>query len=173
MAEPGAQGDDQFQAAGDAENDADALAVKLLVAAVAGIYQRLFDGDEAEELGGIDRLQGIGEDAVLHRMKIDGGEKTAHLGVDLIRGFRVGIEIILGAPVTGRHFGDGIPALADITPESDLVLGLRKDAADADNGDRCRRYRRLPGLFYALFQWRYSLICAISNGSESLSAAAR
>ena len=170
MAEPGAQGDDELQAAGDTEDDADLLAIKLLVGAVAGVNQRLFDGDQTEELGSIDRFQGVGEDAVLHGMKIDRREETAHLGVDLIRGFRVGIEIVLRAPVTGRNFGDGIPARADITPESDLVLGLRKDAADTDDGDRCRR---LPGLFYALFQWRYSLICAISNGSESLSAAAR
>ena len=77
MAEAGAEGDDQLQGAGDAENDADALAVEILFRAVAGILQGLIDRHQPEELGGVGRLQGVGQNAVFERIEVDGGKKAA------------------------------------------------------------------------------------------------
>ena len=43
----------------------------------------------------------------------DGIEEAAARGVDAIGGFGVGVEIVGGVPVGGRHLADGVEAVDD------------------------------------------------------------
>ena len=136
MTEPGTERDDQFQGAGDAEDDADPAAVIVALRAVAGILEGLSGGHQPEQLRGVDRLQGVGGDVELHRIEGDRGEKAAALAVGHVRGFRILVEVVCNAPVGCRDLGDGIDPFADIGPVGRSVVGLGKEAADADDGQR-------------------------------------
>ena len=174
MAEPGAEGNDQFEGAGNAEDDADPFPVEFLAGAVAGIFQGLADGHQAEELGGVDGFQGVRQDAVLHGVKSDGRKKSAMFRIDPVRRFRVFVEIVFRPPVAFGNLGDGIHAVFNIGPEFADVIGLRKKAADADDCQRRSDGRILAVLFDTVcFQRRYSLMVSISRGAKERASASR
>ena len=102
MAEPGAQGDDQLQGAGDAEDDADPAPVIIPFRPVAGILEGLAGSDQAEELRGVDRLQDVGGDVEFHRVERNGRKKAAAPAVGHVGGLRVPVEVI-GNPPMGRR----------------------------------------------------------------------
>ena len=134
MAEPCAERDDEFQRAGDAEDDAGALLVEGLVR-VARVGERLLRGDHAKQLRrvrGFDVLRG---DAVFERVKIQRGQEAATLGVSEVGSLGVLIEKVRGLPVRGGDGRDGVHAGLDVGPVSAEVVRLREDATDANDGE--------------------------------------
>ncbi len=145
MSEPRSQRDDQFQRPGDAEKDADAAAVERLAGAVrphgvAGVFEGLLRGDESEKLRRVGGFEVAGGDAVGGGVEIDGIEEAAARGVDAVGRLGVGVEVVFGPPVGGRHVGDAIDAVLDVGPVRAEAVGLGEEAADADDrqrGGRC------------------------------------
>ena len=173
MTETGTEGHDQLQRAGDTENHADPVAIEFLVRGVTCILQGLFDSDQAKQLRRIDRLQGVGQHTVLHRVEIHRRKEAAVLGVYLVGRFRVRVKIIIGTPVAFGDLGDCINTLPDIAPEGSRVPGPGEKTAYADNRQR-RHGLRLPVLIeVVVLQLRNSLICSISRGVVSSASSSR
>ena len=70
------------------------------------------------------------------------------------------------------NLGNGVDPFADICPVGVLVVRLRKEAADADNGQRCSVGRDIPVHIF-IFHARYSLICVSSSGSTQMASAGK
>ena len=126
VAEPGAQGDDQLERAGDAEDHADAVALEPAGAgaavAVAGVLQRPARDQQAEELGRVGRLEVVGGDPELQRGEVDRREEPAPAGVGPVGRLGVGVEVVLDPPVRRRHVGDRVEPVADVGPEARQAL---------------------------------------------------
>ncbi len=162
-AESSAKRDDQFEGPGDAEDNTDFLLVVLLFGGITRVTQRLLNGNQAEQLGGVDRFQRVRQDVVFHRVEVDRRKKTTTLGIDVIGRFRVGSKIIIGTPVSFRHFCDCVDSRLYIGPEDTCVIGLRKQTTDPDNRQRACG---LIGLISAVvLQLRNSLICSTGRGA--------
>ena len=135
MAQARAQRDNQFQRAGNAEDDAYAAAVELAARAVAGVFQRHLGGQQAQQLGAVGGFQRVGRQAEFGRVEIHGEDESAAAGVGAVRAFGVLVEIIFRQPVGGWNFGDGVHAVLYVGPEAAGVLGFGKKAAYAYNGN--------------------------------------
>ena len=174
VAEAGAEGDHELQGAGDPEDDAGPAPVVVALRAVARIPQGLAGGHEPQELGGVDRLQGGRGDVVLQGVERDRREEAAALPVGHVRGLLIGSEVVVGVPVGGGDAGDGVDPLPDIAPECRGVVGPRKEAADADDGERRGRCRRDAVRSRVLSGHpRYSLSCSRGRGAARRSSGGR
>ncbi len=138
VSEPGAQGDHQLEGAGDAEDYADPVTVEGPARSVAGVLERFAGDQEAEELGGVGRLEVIGGDAELERGEVDWVEVAAAPGVGHVGGFGVAVPVVFGSPVGGRDLSDRVEPIADVGPVARQIFGLGKQAAHSDDRHRHR-----------------------------------
>ena len=147
MPEPGPQGDDQFQRAGDAEDHADPVAVERpgRAFAVARVVKRLAGDQKAEELGGVGRFQIIGGDPEVERREIDRGEKPAAPRIGSVGSLGVGVEVVFGSPVARGDLRDRVAATADVGPVAGKAVGLGEETSHSDDRhrDRVRRIDRV------------------------------
>ncbi len=151
VAEAGAQRDDELLRAGHAQDDADAVAVEgaAVVGAVAGVFQGPAGDQQAEELGGVGRVEVGRRDAELQGGEVDRVEEASATGVGAVGGLGVGVEVVLGAPVRRRDVGDRVAAVADVGPVARQVPRLGEQAAHPDDRHRHRLgwiARRIQGL---------------------------
>ena len=137
--EASAQGNDQFQGAGDTHDHRGAVTIKFATIAgfgaggITGIQQRLAGHHHTQQLGGIGRLNVVRAETEQQGVKIDGAKKSATLGVGHIRCAGVSVEIIFGLPVAIGNLGNGIHTLANVGPELFDVGRLGEQAANADD----------------------------------------
>ena len=124
MAQPGTQGNHQLERAGDAQDHADPVAVEIAIGRRSRRRQGLAGDQQAQELGGVGRLDGMGRDAEVEQRKFDRREKAAPVGVGPVGGLGVAVEVVVGPPVSGRDLGDRVEPVADIGPEPRQVLRL-------------------------------------------------
>ena len=124
----------QFESAGDAQYDAGLAAVVFTFRSVTGIFQRLAGRDQSQQLGGVDRFKHVGGDVELHRVEVNRRDETATLTIGAVGALLVLVVIIFHPPVGCRDIGDGINPVRDVRPVGLLVVSLRKETADADNG---------------------------------------
>ncbi len=152
MAEAGAEGDDQLQRPGHAEDDAGAVAVEVprAVSGIAGVGEGLLGGDEAEDLGGVRGLDVLGRNAEFQRIEVDRVQKAAALGVGHVRSLGVAVKIILGGPVGLGDVVDGVDAVLDVGPIGFGVPRFGEHAGKADDGDRLVIGRAIFGLRFLL-----------------------
>ena len=75
--------------------------------AIAGVFQRLPGHHQAEQLRGVDGLQGVRRDAEVQRREIDRCQEAAAGGVGVVGRPGVEVEIVLRPPVRG---GDSVMA---------------------------------------------------------------
>ncbi len=133
VVEPRAEGDEEFKGAGDADDDAGALAQEGLAGlvghgGVAGVAQGLAGGEHAQELGGVGGLEAVGGDAEFRGVEGDRVEEGAAAGVDHVRSLWVRMEVVVGTPAVGRDLADAIDAGEQGVPET-LVAGLAGEQA--------------------------------------------
>jgi hypothetical protein len=95
MAEAAAEGNDQFLGAGDAKDNAGAIAVHSGCGVqVSGIGQGHFRHQKAEKLGGVGGGHGLGRDAEGHRVETNRRNETAAGGVHMVGPGRIGVVVI-------------------------------------------------------------------------------
>ena len=90
MAKPRAEGNDEFQSSGDAEDDTGAVAVEgpavggFFTCGVAGIAKGLLGDVHSQELGCVGRFDVVGADAEFEGVEIDGINERATAGIGAI-----------------------------------------------------------------------------------------
>ena len=136
MAEARAQRDNELKRAGNAKDHADAAAVEFAAGAVAGVLERHFGGQQAQQLGAVGGFQRVGGQAEFRRVEIHRQDEAAAPGVSAVRALGVLVVIIFGQPVGGGHFGDSVDAGLNVGPEPARVFGFRKKTAYAHDGYR-------------------------------------
>ena len=63
------QRDNQFERAGNAQNDADPVTVVGAVGAITGVFQCLTGCHQSQQLRAVNRFQGCRRDIVFHRVE--------------------------------------------------------------------------------------------------------
>ena len=136
MAKAGTQRDDQFQRAGDAEDDAHLFPVPLPVRAVSGVFEGLAGGNHAKYLRCVGRFKDVRGEPVLQRVEIDGSDETAALAVGAVRCLGI-ISMVIGNLPMGRwDLRYGIDAVLYRAPVGGHIIGFRENTADTDDGKR-------------------------------------
>ena len=128
-------GGEQLLRAGDAEHDADALAVEVGELALASVIEHLLGDDEREELRRVRGWHDVRRDAPGHRVEVHVGQEGAALGVGLVLLARVGVVVVVQEPVARGDLGHEVGTGEDVVPEAALVDGSGEEGADADDGD--------------------------------------
>lgn len=136
MSQPGPQGNDELERPGHAEDHAHPIPAEIAIGAVTGVDQGLAGDQEAQELGRVGRLHGMGSNAEVRQRKFDRCQEAAPPRVGSIGGFGIAVPVVVGPPVSGRDIRDCIQPVADIGPEPRQVVGHGEHAAHSDDGHR-------------------------------------
>ena len=128
MPQPCTQRDDQFQRTGHAEDDGNLGSIHTLrlrfVEDDASVRQRLFRGNQTQELRGIRGLKVTWGDTEFQRIEVVGFEETPALGIREVRLLGVGIEVVRRVPMRRRHSSDAVHAVLDVGPVRTGAVGL-------------------------------------------------
>ena len=84
----------------------------------------------------IGRFERVRDDAEFERVKFNRRQKSALRAVGFIAGFLIAVEIVCRAPMRGGNVGNRVAAFFQERPIFLQGAGLRKYAADANNGNR-------------------------------------
>ena len=136
MSQPGPQGNDELERPGHAQDHAHPIAAEIAIGPVTGVDQGLAGDQEAQELGRIGRLHGMGSNAEVQERKFDRCQEAAPPRVGSIGGLGIAVPVVVGPPVSGRDIRDCIQPVADIGPEPRQVVGHGEHAAHSDDGHR-------------------------------------
>ena len=135
MPKPRSERNDKFLRAGDAENHAGAVAVEF-APQIACVAQGFLRHDEAQQLRRVGRFERVRDDAEFERVKFNRRQKSALRAIRFIAGFLIAVEIVCRVPMRGGNVGNRVAAFFQERPIFLQVAGLRKHAADANNGNR-------------------------------------
>ena len=126
----------QLLRAGHSEDHRSARQIQLPRAKPRHIVQHHLRDDQGDQLAGVRCGQGAGRNAEPHRIEGDIGQERPATSVGLVRGFGVGIVIVLNQPMRLRNVGDEIPPFERVAPERWDVERSGHDATETDNSDR-------------------------------------
>ena len=127
----------QVAAHGVAEDDGGAVAVQGAVG-ITELGQRLPGRDDRPLLGEIHGIADFGRyrQSPLKRVPVKVAHPSPDLGVALVGGAAVGVEIALRIPALRGRLGDGIDAVDEVFPDAGRIGGAGKNRAHTDDGDR-------------------------------------
>ncbi len=131
---PGTERDDELKGAGQAENDADTVAVEFPLRAVPRVDHRALCDHEAHQLRGIGRLESRRGNAELDRIEHDRGNEAAPLRIRAVWLLRILVVVVFRAPVGGGNVGDGIHLVADVRPVFAQRLRPGEQTAHSNDG---------------------------------------
>ena len=127
---------------GLAEDDGDALAVKIFGGAVAGVFQRIGGRFKRDLLYDVDQPNRRRRDAEPARVEGKIGDEPTDLGVGLVRHGVIRAPIQRRVPTVGRDLDDPAPSFQEPLPKLLGAARAGQTTADADDRDRLLRVAR-------------------------------
>ena len=125
-------------AAADPDDDRGFAAQRLILDHAIlepGVFQRLSDNLQRQQLQRFDRRHGVGRNAVFDRVEFKLINEAAPFRIGLVGRIAVGIVITAPIPTAFRHFFNRIDAVDDILPIGGKIARFGQDRPHAGDGD--------------------------------------
>ena len=144
---PGTELSHQLGRRGHTQDHAHAAAVHGLELSPGRVIEHLLGNQQCQQLGGVDGREVRRRDGEFERVEVHRLKKRAALGVDLVDGRRIWIEVVVNQPVGGRHLSDQVPSRQDVPPEPRRVARSGVQGTDTDDGNLHGVFGCLAGRF--------------------------